>query len=59
MGGHGALLIGVGNPARYRSVSAFAPIAAASRSAWGQHALGAYLGSRPRNDLDPNTTPRR
>jgi S-formylglutathione hydrolase len=44
MGGHGALLIGVGNPQSYRSVSAFAPIAAASRSAWGQHALTAYLG---------------
>ena len=26
MGGHGALVIGVGNPERYRSVSAFAPI---------------------------------
>ncbi len=45
MGGHGALLIGVGNPARYRSVSAFAPICSASRSAWGEHALGAYLGA--------------
>jgi S-formylglutathione hydrolase len=45
MGGHGALIIGVGNPERYRSVSAFAPIAAASQSAWGQHALSAYLGA--------------
>jgi len=44
MGGHGALLIGVGNPQSYRSVSAFAPIAAASQAAWGQHALTAYLG---------------
>jgi S-formylglutathione hydrolase len=44
MGGHGALLIGVRNADRYRSVSAFAPIASASRSAWGQHALTAYLG---------------
>jgi S-formylglutathione hydrolase len=44
MGGHGALIIGVGNPDRYRSVSAFAPIASASNSAWGQHALTAYLG---------------
>jgi S-formylglutathione hydrolase len=26
-------------------VSAFAPIAAASRSTWGQHALTAYLGT--------------
>lgn len=44
MGGHGALIIGVGNAAHYRSVSAFAPIAAASQSAWGQNALRAYLG---------------
>lgn len=44
MGGHGALIVGIRNPERYRSVSAFAPIAAASQSAWGQHALSAYLG---------------
>jgi S-formylglutathione hydrolase len=44
MGGHGALLVGVGNPDRYRSVSAFAPICSAPQSAWGQHALTAYLG---------------
>jgi S-formylglutathione hydrolase len=46
MGGHGALIIGVGNPQSYRSVSAFAPIASASQSAWGQHALTAYLGPK-------------
>jgi len=44
MGGHGALLIGIRNPDSYRSISAFAPIAAASRSSWGQPALTAYLG---------------
>jgi S-formylglutathione hydrolase len=44
MGGHGALLIGVRDPERYRSVSAFAPISSSSLSAWGQHALTAYLG---------------
>jgi S-formylglutathione hydrolase len=44
MGGHGAIIIGIGNAQSYRSVSAFAPIASASRSAWGQHALTAYLG---------------
>ena len=44
MGGHGAIIIGIGNPQSFRSVSAFAPIAAASQSAWGQHALTAYLG---------------
>jgi len=45
MGGHGALVIGVGNPERYRSVSAFAPISSSSLAAWGQHALTAYLGA--------------
>ena len=44
MGGHGAIIIGVGNSQSYRSISAFAPIASASQSAWGQHALTAYLG---------------
>jgi S-formylglutathione hydrolase len=45
MGGHGAIIIGVGNSESYRSVSAFAPIAAATQSTWGQHALTAYLGA--------------
>jgi S-formylglutathione hydrolase len=44
MGGHGALTIGLQLPERYRSVSAFAPIAAPTESPWGQKALGAYLG---------------
>jgi S-formylglutathione hydrolase len=45
MGGHGALIIGTRNAARYRSISAFAPISSAGRSAWGKQALTAYLGS--------------
>jgi S-formylglutathione hydrolase len=45
MGGHGALLIGIRNPDRYRSISAFAPITAASLSVWGQPAFAAYLGA--------------
>lgn len=49
MGGHGAIIIGIGNAQSYRSVSAFAPIASASRSAWGQHALTAYLGTDRRS----------
>jgi S-formylglutathione hydrolase len=44
MGGHGALVIGLRNPEAYRSISAFAPIAAPSRSAWGRPAFTAYLG---------------
>jgi S-formylglutathione hydrolase len=44
MGGHGALTIGTRNADHYRSISAFAPISAASRSAWGEQAFTAYLG---------------
>ncbi len=44
MGGHGALVIALKNPCRYRSVSAFSPISAPSRVPWGQKAFTAYLG---------------
>ena len=44
MGGHGALTIALKNPGRYRSVSAFAPIAIPSEVPWGQKALPRYLG---------------
>ncbi|AKV04161.1 S-formylglutathione hydrolase [Labilithrix luteola] len=44
MGGHGALVIALRNPGRYRSVSAFSPIVAPSHVPWGQKAFGAYLG---------------
>lgn len=44
MGGHGALIIALRNPGRFRSVSAFAPIVAPSQVGWGQKALGGYLG---------------
>lgn len=44
MGGHGALTIGLTFPDRFRSISAFAPIAAPSRVPWGEKALGGYLG---------------
>ncbi|OAN61561.1 S-formylglutathione hydrolase [Sphingomonas sp. TDK1] len=47
MGGHGALTIALRNPERFRSVSAFAPIVAPSQVAWGQKALGGYLGDNP------------
>lgn len=44
MGGHGALTIGLRNPDRFRSVSAFAPICAPSQCPWGEKALTGYLG---------------
>lgn len=45
MGGHGALVAGLRNPDRFRSVSAFAPIAAPMRCPWGEKAFGHYLGA--------------
>lgn len=47
MGGHGALVTALRHPGRYRSVSAFAPIAAPTQVPWGQKAMGAYLGADP------------
>jgi len=44
MGGHGALTLALRHPGLYRSVSAFAPIAAPSLCPWGQKAFGGYLG---------------
>lgn len=46
MGGHGALIIGLKNPQQYRSISAFAPIAAPTRSSWGEKAFAGYLGTQ-------------
>jgi S-formylglutathione hydrolase len=45
MGGHGALVCALRNPAKYRSVSAFAPIAAPMRCPWGRKAFTGYLGT--------------
>ena len=45
MGGHGALTIGLKNPDKYRSLSAFAPISAPTRVPWGQKAFAGYLGA--------------
>ncbi|HEU4536702.1 MAG TPA: S-formylglutathione hydrolase [Polyangiaceae bacterium] len=44
MGGHGALVCGLRNPDKYRSISAFAPIGAPSQCPWGEKAFGGYLG---------------
>jgi S-formylglutathione hydrolase len=45
MGGHGALVMALKNPERYRSVSAFAPIAAPKSCPWGEKAFTGYLGA--------------
>ncbi len=44
MGGHGALTLALRHPGLYRSVSAFAPIAAPMDCPWGQKAFTGYLG---------------
>ncbi|NXX22299.1 ESTD hydrolase, partial [Podargus strigoides] len=45
MGGHGALILALKNPGKYKSVSAFAPICNPIQCQWGKKALGGYLGS--------------
>ena len=44
MGGHGALTLAMSMPGRYRSVSAFAPIANPTAGDWGRKQFAAYLG---------------
>lgn len=45
MGGHGALVCGLRNPDQFKSISAFAPIAAPAQCPWGHKAFSGYLGS--------------
>jgi S-formylglutathione hydrolase len=44
MGGHGALTLALRHPGLYRSLSAFAPIAAPMQCPWGEKAFSRYLG---------------
>ncbi|GAC1337183.1 MAG: S-formylglutathione hydrolase [Acetobacteraceae bacterium] len=44
MGGHGALVTALRDPARWHSISAFAPIANPMAVPWGQKAFSRYLG---------------
>ncbi|SJL82646.1 S-formylglutathione hydrolase [Vibrio palustris] len=44
MGGHGALTIGIKNPEKYASISAFSPICHPSIVPWGEKAFRHYLG---------------
>lgn len=46
MGGHGALVLALRNPALFKSVSALAPISAPTQAPWGHKAFSAYLGPR-------------
>lgn len=44
MGGHGALVIGMKNADRFKSISAFSPILSPSQVPWGIKAFSSYLG---------------
>ncbi|KAJ9633325.1 S-formylglutathione hydrolase, variant [Exophiala oligosperma] len=44
MGGHGALSLYLKNPGKYKSVSAFAPIANPLKCPWGEKAFKGYFG---------------
>lgn len=45
MGGHGALTIALKNPERFKSCSAFAPIAQPSTAGWASSAFEKFLGN--------------
>lgn len=45
MGGHGALTLALRHPGVFKSLSAFAPIAAPTRCPWGRKAFSGYLGA--------------
>ena len=49
MGGHGALVSALRNPARWHSVSAFAPICNPVAVPWGRKAFGNYLGAEQKS----------
>jgi S-formylglutathione hydrolase len=51
MGGHGALVLALRNPDLFGTVSAFAPICAPSKCAWGKKAFSGYLGNDERSWL--------
>lgn len=44
MGGHGALVIGLRESAKFKSVSAFAPVVNPTQCSWGDRAFKGYLG---------------
>ena len=44
MGGHGALVLALRHPGRFRAVSAFAPVVAPTHAPWGVKAFSRYLG---------------
>ena len=55
MGGHGALSLALRHPALFRSVSAFAPIAAPSKAPWGQKAFTHFFGAAQAHWMEHDT----
>ncbi len=56
MGGHGALILGLREKNKFKSVSAFSPIVNPTESPWGQKAFRGYLGTDQKNWKDYDTT---
>jgi S-formylglutathione hydrolase len=56
MGGHGALTLALRHPGLFKSVSAFAPIAAPTLCPWGEKAFGGYLGPDRSNWAEHDAT---
>ncbi len=56
MGGHGALTLALRRPDLFRTVSAFAPIAAPMRCPWGKKAFTGYLGEDQSTWADHDAT---
>jgi S-formylglutathione hydrolase len=56
MGGHGALVCALRNPDRYKTVSAFAPVAAPMQCPWGKKAFTNFLGPDTQSWRDYDAT---
>lgn len=56
MGGHGALVLGLRNPAVFSSISAFSPIVHPSICPWGEKAFTGYLGDNKEEWMEYDAT---
>ncbi|WP_244244744.1 S-formylglutathione hydrolase [Marinilactibacillus kalidii] len=56
MGGHGAMMIGLKQADRFKSISAFAPILTPTQVPWGEKAFTAYLGKDKNTWLEWDST---
>lgn len=56
MGGHGALIMALRSPEKFKSVSAFSPIVHPSSAPWGEKAFNGYLGNHRQDWLQYDAT---